>query len=58
MLFTFRMEVANGEPADPPKLETSASNRYPGDSVFVRRSCGTAWSRFARTYWSLSLLRG
>jgi hypothetical protein len=35
MLFTFRMELASGEPADPPTLETSVSNWRPGDSVFV-----------------------
>jgi hypothetical protein len=37
MLFTFRMVLASGEPADPPKLETSNSNWRRGDPVFVSR---------------------
>lgn len=35
MPVTLRMELASGEPADPPTLETSISNWRTGDSVFV-----------------------
>ena len=35
MLFEFRHELANCEPADPRKFETSEQNWHPGDRVFV-----------------------
>ena len=35
MLFEFRLELANGEPADPRKFETSEPNWRPGDRIFV-----------------------
>jgi hypothetical protein len=35
MLFTFRMALPSGEPADPPKRETSVSNWRPRD-LFAR----------------------
>jgi hypothetical protein len=49
MLFAFRMELANGEPADPAKLETAVPNWRLGDSVFV--SPKAALPRHRRPRW-------
>jgi hypothetical protein len=36
-LFTYRLEHADGSPADPPSFETAVSNWRVGDSIPIRR---------------------
>lgn len=35
MAFTFKLELANGEPADPPSIASAVPNWRAGDRVFV-----------------------
>ena len=35
-MFSYRLEFANGEPADPPRLAAATQVWRPGDPVFVR----------------------
>lgn len=35
-MFLFKLELANGEPADPPTFATAVPNWRPGDPVFIR----------------------
>jgi hypothetical protein len=36
MPFQFRLQLANGEPADPPTFATAVPTWRPGDPVFIR----------------------
>ena len=35
MAFTFRLELPNGEPADPPTIGVAVPDWRPGDPVFI-----------------------
>jgi hypothetical protein len=36
MTFTFRLERADGTPADPPTIRTAVPNMRPGDTIPIR----------------------
>jgi hypothetical protein len=48
MTFTYRLEQADGTPADPPTVRTAVPNMRPGDTIPIRPGPDAASRRHSR----------